>query len=163
MAVDLLHSDKRRKKSKRKKLYREDHPKEKNDVHAMEENILSQDVSTSNGRFLASLPQAISVLRSTDRTPFTAEPRPLITGTDLTSYSNSSYATTTNADVSRTPYFGRGRLTSAVVGVARGVVTSDEAEDNEYFSELVDNINKAHQVRLPERLGPIFFVSVLNK
>lgn len=147
MAVDLLHSDKKRKKSKRKKLYSED------GIHAMEKSTLSRDASSSNGRFLASVPQAISVLRSTDHTPFTAEPHPLVTGEDLSSYSNSSY-TTANADVSRTPYFGRGRLTSAVVGVAKGVVTSDDADDNEYFSELVDNINKAHQVSQINTLRP---------
>jgi hypothetical protein len=133
VAVDLIHSDKKRRKSKRKKLYSED--------GTLAKNAVPQDTPTSNGRASAS----IQPVRLTDHTFITSEPHPLITSADLSSYSISSTYNSNNnsniSDVSKTPHFSRGRLANTLVGVARGVA-ADEVDDNEYFSELVGSIGK---------------------
>lgn len=125
VAVDLIHADKKkRKKLKRKKLLSED-------ALGKERIILREPHESASKQVVANVHHA---LKPTDHTPFTAEPHPLITSADLSTYSNGN--NNAAADVSS----NLGKLANAMVGVARGVVTSDE--DHEYFSELVDNINK---------------------
>lgn len=139
VAVELIHSDKKKKKSKTKKLYSEDRVAEK--------NFVPQEISNSK-QISATVPCAVSVLRSSDHTLFTAEPHPLLTSADLSSYSNNSNSHANSYDTNVTEgkksvLYGKGRLSSGLVGVARGVMVPDE--DHEYFSELVDNINKKRQ------------------
>ena len=132
-AVDLLNYDKKRKR--RKKVYRDDR------------HFDCEDLTT--------LKPTGPVQRFTDHTPFTARPHPLITDADLggtattnnVNVANSSKGGSIYADVGTKVYaevtksqYSRGRLASALVGVAREVGVPDE--DHEYFSELVDNINK---------------------
>lgn len=137
VAVDYYHSDKRRKKSKQKQLYTEDHVRV-----AVEENFIPREISKQTSA------ESVPMVRSIGHTPFIAGPHQ-VAGSELGNYSNdnsnstNSYANSYNYaknGSSSKNLFGQRQLSNAVVGVARGVVTPDE--DHEYFSELVDNLNK---------------------
>lgn len=137
-AVSNLHSGKKTKHLKKKKLYREK-------IQDMEDDNTSPP--EMNGKATEKKQYTIGIM---NHVPFTAEPHPLLTSENIASNSNSNNnGFGPNADVSRGP-LGRPTRAGSAIGVAtaRGagmMVGLELDEEHEYFTELVDNINRKQQ------------------
>ena len=141
-AVNNIHMSKKPKSLKKKKLYREK-------VLDIEDDNTSRD--NLERKKSSKKDHLVGIM---DHIPFTAEPHPLITTADLigsnkissTNTTTSNSATNSNntsVDVNRT-LLRSARVSSAVGAVMRGpgMVSTEQDEEHEYFSELTDNINR---------------------
>ena len=139
-AVDFLNSwtDKW---GKMKKLPKEDRIVDIEDVYS------SSPKNATFSRTMENHRPSIRRSVSTDHTPFTAEPHPLVTAEDLigtgnlNGNSNKSNNNITSASRFSTPTFSKGQFLGVLGGMSTctGAVSPDE--DHEYYSELEDNIN----------------------